>query len=236
MNYHEQSFSVIMLNINVVAGTLSVSADVTFTLEQNFIFTLTCISTGGPATTVTWTRDFVTVTGTQRSHVENGLTATYIHTLTLQYNRALIETRQLQGIYICSVVNAVSSANSPHLYIHGIQHNEHNVQCTCNTTFSRVAPSPPSTVSVSQNGLSSLLVSWPAREDLTATGYIIYYWQHQPQNLRLLLVEGADATSATITDLITGATYSISVASTSGTLPSTETTAPHDVTIGMYCS
>ena len=85
------------------------SADVTFTLEPV-----------SPLVDLLYT----TVTVTQRSHVENGLTAValaqYTHTLTLQYNCALIETRQLQGIYIRSVVNAVSSANSPHLYIHGI--------------------------------------------------------------------------------------------------------------------
>ena len=109
---------------------------------------------------------------------------------------------------------------------------EHNVQYRCNTTLSPVVPSPPSDVSVSQNGLSRVLVSWRSG-DPNATGYIIYYQQHYPQNLRLLLIDGADTTSATITGLITGATYSISVASTSDTLPSTVTAAPHDVTIGM---
>ena len=88
-------------------------------------------------------------------------------------------------------------------------------------------------MSVSQNGLGSTLVSWTPG-DLTAIGYIIYYQQHQPQQLRFLLVDGADTTNATITGLMAGATYSISVASTSGTLPSTETAVPHDVTIGIY--
>ena len=62
------------------------------------------------------------------------------------------------------------------------------------------------------------------------TGYIIYY-QQQDGGQRLSLTTGG--TSVNITGLITGATYSISVASTSGTLPSTETAAPHDVTIGI---
>ena len=84
------------------------SADVTFTLEPNFMFTLTCISTGGPATTVTWTRDSVTVTETQRSHVENAVTAQYSHTLTLQYNHTLIVTRTHEGLYKCSVPNAIT--------------------------------------------------------------------------------------------------------------------------------
>ena len=99
-------------------------------------------------------------------------------------------------------------------------------------TSSPSAPSPPSDVSVSQNGLDSLLVSW-ASGDPTVTGYIIYYQQHNGGQ-RHSLTAGATDTSATITGLITGATYSISVASTSGTLPSTETAALHDVTIGIY--
>ena len=68
--------------------------------------------------------------------------------------------------------------------------------------------------------------------DLTATGYVIYHQQHQPQRQRYVLVDGADTTSTTTTGLMAGATYSISVASTSGTLPSTETAALNDVTIG----
>ena len=116
VTYHEQRSSVIF-----VAGTLSVSSDVTFTLEPNFMFTLTCISTGGPATTVTWTRDSVTVTGTQRSLVEDRVTAQYTHTLTIHYNHTLIEMRQLEGLYKCSVSNAVSSASSSEFYVHGIQ-------------------------------------------------------------------------------------------------------------------
>ena len=39
--------------------TLTVDSDLNGPSPQ---FTLTCISTGGPATTVTWTRDSVTVT------------------------------------------------------------------------------------------------------------------------------------------------------------------------------
>ena len=46
------------------------------------------------------------------------------------------------------------------------------------------------------------------------------------------MTAGATDTSITITGLIIGVSYSISVASTSGTLPSTVTAAPHDVTIG----
>ena len=96
------------------------SPEVTVTLKSN-LFTFTCISTGGPATTVTWTRDFVTVTETQRSHVENPVNAQYTHTLTIPYNHTLIETQTLEGLYKCSVSNAVSFASSAELHVHGIE-------------------------------------------------------------------------------------------------------------------
>ena len=225
---------ILSLKSDIVAGNISVSADVTFTLEPNFMFTLTCISTGGPATTVTWTRDSVTVTGIQRSHVEDAVTAKYTHTLTLQYSHTLIETQALEGLYKCSVSNAVSFASSAELHVHGIEtatQQPHMAIHYNSCIYSPLAPSPLLNVSVSQNGLRSLLVSWTS-ENSTATGYVIHYQQHQPQQQRFLLVDEADATSATITGLRAGATYSISVASTSGTLPSTVTAASDDVTIG----
>ena len=50
------------------------------TLSMN---TLTCISTGGPATTVTWTRDSVTITEGNVTVLNDLVTAQYTHTLTL---------------------------------------------------------------------------------------------------------------------------------------------------------
>ena len=67
-------------------------------------FTLTCISTGGPATTVIWTRDFQTAVGERRSEVVNGVTAQYTHTLTV--------TGRLGGLYTCTVANKVSADSS----------------------------------------------------------------------------------------------------------------------------
>ena len=131
---------------DIVAGTLSVSADVTFTLEPYFMFTLTCISTGGSATTVTWTRGSVTVTGTQRSHVEDGVTAQCSHTLTLRYNQTLIETRRHEGLYKCCVKNAVSSANSSELRLHGILRIWEPCMCTCTCTMKSLPSSSLSSI------------------------------------------------------------------------------------------
>ena len=56
------------------------------------------------------------------------------------------------------------------------------------------------------------------------TGYIIYY-QQEEGGQRLSESAGAAATTASITGLIAGATYSINIVATSSTLPSTETAA-----------
>ena len=59
-------------------------------------FTLTCISTGGPATTVTWTRDSMPLDG-GLTVLDNTMTAQYTHTLTV--------TGTLPGHYECTVSN-----------------------------------------------------------------------------------------------------------------------------------
>ena len=63
-------------------------------------FTLTCISTGGPATTVMWTRDSVYIA----EGTNNRTTAQYTHTLTV--------TGTQEGIYECSVSNAFFNASA----------------------------------------------------------------------------------------------------------------------------
>ena len=62
---------------------------------------LTCISTGGPATTVTWTRDSEIIPDndhTQVSVLDNSVTGQYTHTLN-------ISGMTVPGVYGCSVSN-----------------------------------------------------------------------------------------------------------------------------------
>ena len=67
-------------------------------------FTLTCISTGGPAT-VTWTRDSVTVTeGNKTTVLDDPVNADYTHTL--------VVTGRLPGLYTCTVTNSIPSEDS----------------------------------------------------------------------------------------------------------------------------
>ena len=72
-------------------------------------FNLTCISTGGPATIVTWTRDSRVVTDDSAHHIMSQVltdseTATYNHTLTV--------TGRLVGVYGCNVSNSKPSSSS----------------------------------------------------------------------------------------------------------------------------
>ena len=75
-------------------------------------FTLTCISTGGPATTVTWTRDSVNVTEGTETVLDNRTTSEYTHTLTV--------TGRLGGLYTCTVANNKPSEDSAQLTVKGM--------------------------------------------------------------------------------------------------------------------
>ena len=73
-------------------------------------FTLTCISTGGPATTVTWTRDSEMLMGS--TVLNDAETAQYTHILTV--------TGRLGGLYTCTVANDKPSEDSAQLYVQGM--------------------------------------------------------------------------------------------------------------------
>ena len=72
-------------------------------------FTLTCISTGGPATTVTWTRDSTTVTEGNETVLNDPVTAQYTHTLTVT----------AAGVYTCTVANNKPSSDSANISVQG---------------------------------------------------------------------------------------------------------------------
>ena len=80
--------------------------------------TLTCTSTGGPATTVTWTKDGAPLTDKatyqQSQTITDTLTATY-------ENRLSIITRSdsVSGDYACTVQNSNSEASSPEISVTG---------------------------------------------------------------------------------------------------------------------
>ena len=98
-------------------GDITISGGVGFTVDSDLNgaspqFTLTCTSTGGPATTVTWTRDSDTVTEGTETVLDNRVTAQYTHTLTV--------TGRLEGLYTCIVANDKPSEDSAQLFVKGV--------------------------------------------------------------------------------------------------------------------
>ena len=83
-------------------------------------FTLTCISTGGPATTVSWTVNNSTVAEDNVHHITSqiltdAVNATYTHTLMV--------TGRLVGDYECTVSNNKPSSSSGMLAVVGKKYN-----------------------------------------------------------------------------------------------------------------
>ena len=76
----------------------------TFTLKTDNSFTLTCISTGGPPTNVTWTRDSTPVAEGTETVLNDGVKAKFTHTLLVTDRRA--------GHYRCAIANKVSSVSA----------------------------------------------------------------------------------------------------------------------------
>ena len=95
------------------AGDVTIPGGMTLTVDSDLNgespqFTLTCTSTGGPATTVTWTRDSETVSGGM-TVLDDPVTAQYTHTLTV--------TGRLGGQYQCTVSNNKPSSVTAELII-----------------------------------------------------------------------------------------------------------------------
>ena len=97
-------------------GGITVAGGMTFTVISDLSggspqFTLTCISIGGPATTVTWTRDSQTLLSGGVTVLDDPVTAQYTHTLTV--------TGRLGGQYQCTVTNRKPSSVIAQLTVQG---------------------------------------------------------------------------------------------------------------------
>ena len=104
----------LLLSIFAILGYITISDGVTLTVDSDLNgaspqFTLTSISTGGPATTVTWTRDSEMLTGS--TVLNDAETAQYTHTLTV--------TGRLEGLYTCAVSNDKPSEAMANIAIKG---------------------------------------------------------------------------------------------------------------------
>ena len=100
------------LHFHLTSGALEVMPlQFQLTSELNVptpTFTLTCTSTGGPATTVSWTVNSHTVTEDSNHHITSQI---LIDAETATYNHILAVTGRLEGQYECRVSNRESSAS-----------------------------------------------------------------------------------------------------------------------------
>ena len=97
------------------SGDVTIPDGMIFTVDSDLNgespqFTLTCNSTGGPATTVTWTRDSETISGGM-TVLDDPVTAQYTHTLTV--------TGRLGGEYQCNVSNSRPSTATANYTVQG---------------------------------------------------------------------------------------------------------------------
>ena len=89
---------------SIFSGHLTLSGNMTFTLDTDNSFTLTCITTGGPPTTVSWTRDSTTVDEGTETVLNDGVKAKFTHTLLVTDRRA--------GLYRCAIANKFPSVSA----------------------------------------------------------------------------------------------------------------------------
>ena len=184
----------------IIGGDITISGDVAFNSGS---FTLTCISTGGPATTITWTRDSTTVTEGTETVLNDPVTAQYTHTLTVN----------AWGAYTCNVTN-----NKPSTATASIELGNTFRFCYSLTVLQFSGPPPPTNVAAEQDGPTSIRVTWTPPSLLLngITGYRISYTQgSSSSSSNMVDVENGNIDSHTLTGLTNGQTYTISIATTS---------------------
>ena len=105
------------LNLCILAGNVNIRNGMRFgfiakpDLNESLQFTLICVSIGGPASHVNWTRNSEAVLGGM-TVLDDPVTAQYTHTLTV--------TERLGGQYQCTVANNKPSNSTVQLTVEGI--------------------------------------------------------------------------------------------------------------------
>ena len=188
-------------------GDITISDGVTLTVDSDLNgpspqFTLTCISTGGPATTVTWTRDSVTVTEGTETVLDDPVTAQYTHTL----------TGNTTGVYTCTVANDKPPRDSASFTVEGyFSFTRHE----CVIIYYITGASAPTGLTAVQEGLTSIRVSWSPPSPLgDTTGYRIDYTSSNGSS-DSVNVSGGSTDNYLLTGLTNGNTYTISIVATS---------------------
>ena len=118
------------------------------------------MSTGGPATTVTWTRDSVTVTEGTETALDDPVTAQYTHTLTVTDIR--------EGVYICTVSNCKPSKDSAIFHAPGKNLVSIIIKTIIYVTVNYVSSSPVEQFELTESSSSFLAFSWTPPSVVTA--------------------------------------------------------------------
>ena len=187
-------------------GNIVIPGNVTLALNHgpNPPFTLTCISTGGPATTVTWTRDSTTVTEGNETVLNDSVNAQYTHTLTVR--------GRLRGVYKCTVENNKQSIDSNSLTVKGLQ-SSHAISCIYHKHLT-VASAPTNLTSEVQSDYTSVVLRWIPPDPLNdTTVYRVFYTGGTSNGT--VNVSGGSTNNTTLNDLEKGKMYNISIVGTS---------------------
>ena len=183
-----------------ITGDVSISCSFTLNMDVDGTspqFTLTCISTGGPATTVTWTRDSTPVAEGNETVLVNPITAEYLHTLNV--------TGDVKGVYTCTVANNKPSNASATMECEG--------GCMHFSLLHKFSSDPgqPSIIFVAKSA-TSLNITWNVSNTIDVT-YTVE-WQkigclaeNQDRNGSITTIN----TSYSITGLEEGSKYNITV-------------------------
>ena len=175
-------------------------------------FKLICISIGEPTTTVTWTRDDVIILEGDQSMLDDAVTSTYTHTLSV--------TGRLGGFYTCTVAN-----NKP-----SVAYSTYKVKGETPSSFSNnysqllfAVASPPTDLSTIQQNITTILLSWiPPIPMGDTTGYKVIYDDGSYSDS--VTVGDGNTDNVLLTGLVSGASYIISLIATSEHLSSTSIT------------
>ena len=179
----------------ILLGTVTISESITYDSD---LLTLACISTGGPATTVTWTRDSITVTEGTETVLDDPVTAQYTHTLTVTTG----------GEYTCTVYNNEPSSDSATITVPGRIFVCDRLCKLHSLYLPSIGPLAPNDVAAVQDGPTSIRVSWTPSSD--AAGYRIHYTgSNSYQNTLNIL--GQSINSYTLTGLENGETYTVHI-------------------------
>ena len=135
-----------------------------------------------------------------------------------------------EGVYSCTVSNDTPDTATATLNVTSmLQDFIHACWNYSTALYILTGPSPPSNLSVSQNGRNSVLVSW--RPSDGAEYYIIYYQQEGRRQMSIQAGANDTSISITLVPNILGRPFSYSIIANTA-LPSTEV-GPVNLTLGL---